>query len=347
MSEVKFSNDSSIATLSDAQNYFDAGMIELDKILVAEGEAKKLLLVSSIAGGAGEAVLLGGDPGGSKTKLMRNFFKLFKDLEDKEIVGIPVDKDLSPVQIAGARINSPIRVTDKDGNVVRDETEIRDIVGKIKPSTKVILFDEMNRIDPFALNFLLEGIEEGQLTTVAETVILGLTMVISTMNGSDISHSNYPISQANASRHARGIVLGANSADNPKAKADRGSIVRSGYKGMKSGKIEGIISLDNLERIRRYATTISTSDALLDKAESLIIKTNSVLRDFRIPEADGRMAGQIGNGARAFAAAKGETSVSEESIKQSVRSTLTARLVARSRFDGQKIKEEVDRVIPL
>lgn len=339
-------NIGDVATKSDAINYFDAGMAQLNKVLIAEEEAKRLLLVSSIAGGPGEAAILGGDPGGSKTRFMRSFLKLFKDLEYDDIVRIPIDKDLSPIQLAGGRINSPVRVTDRDGKLLREETEIRDIIGKINTSTKILLFDEMNRDDPGALNFLLEGIEEGQLTTVAETVILGLVMVISTMNGSDVSHSTYPISPANASRQARGVVLGANSANTPEAKRDRSLITRSNYKGnFKSEKVSGVINLEDLEKIRQYASNIATGDAEMDKAEELIIKANNALRDFRIPEADGRMSGQVGNGARAFAAVKGEASVSEESIRESVRSTLIARLIARSRFDGMKINEEADRVI--
>src|SRR5665213_53351 len=228
---IKYSNDPEMATPSDVKTYFDEGIKQLNKVLIGEEEAKKFLLVASIAGGPGEAAILGGTPGGSKTRFMNAFFKLFEDLNSEDIVPIPIDKDLSPIQIVGGRIISPLQILNKEGDLIEERTEIRDIIGKVNASTKVLKFDEMNRIDPGALNFLLEGIEEGKLTTIAEIVRLSLFMVISTQNGSDVGHSTYPISPANASRQARGVVLGDNSADIPEVKIDRSNIIQSNYKG--------------------------------------------------------------------------------------------------------------------
>jgi hypothetical protein len=91
--------------------------------------------------------------------------------------------------------------------------------------------------------------------------------------------------------------------------------------------------------------TISRSSA--DRLVDLVITANDTLSREGIEEADGRMAKQMTDGAKGFAGIDGEAAVNENSIIESVKSTVVARLAALKRKSSKEIYEIADSIIKL
>lgn len=338
---------------SKARKFFLDGSAQLNALIVGEKEAKEMLLTAIIAGGEDKAAIatLGGDAGGSKTTLAKAVISLFSGIAPEDIVRIPVDPHLKPAQVGGGKVETPReRINEK--NEVERWTERVYFDGLLKPTTKAIIWDEVEKGSEEILNSALEVAEEKQITTTAGTVILkDYLMSIMTQNGFDPLGSNsdiaHVLSPPLASRISAGAIMG-DVTETPGLKSEQDEIIDAMLAGnRKSIKLEPIIDIETLKMIRKYASGITMSDTGAGLGRELIRRANRGLREQGIKEAYGRMAAQAGEGARALAAVKGEIIVDEALMAQAVKRIVTARLIARSFLSGDQITETVASILSI
>ena len=316
----------------EAQEFSQAGMRELDNLIIGEERAKKMLLVASVIG---EHALLVGAPGGGKSSLSGDFYRLFTDINFEQVATVPADAELSSLKLVGGEMVSDKSVV-IDGETRKETTSVN-VDGLIDEETRIIWTDEINRTSPYALNSLLPVLENRKLLTMAGTVDLpNLLMAISTMNPSESSQATFALSAAQASRHAMGAILGVNTESDRRMINKK--IIFEGWEPTPEN-IKPIITTDQLKAIRMWASAVVIGESVADRFVELVIKANDTLADENIIESDGRMAKQMRKAAKAFAALAGEDKVDDEAMSQAVTNSMIARLAALKRYSGKDIHD--------
>jgi MoxR-like ATPase len=340
---------------SAGMKYLEEGLAALDQVLVGETEAKEMLLTAAIAGSEqqGAVANLGGDAGGAKTGLMNAFVRLFKETDEVvNITRIPIDSYLKPTQVGGGIVDTPKeRIDHLDGMEKKTQwEEITRVKGLLHPTTKFVLVDEADKDSEAVLNFLLQVLEDRELTNTEGTFKLDdHFMSIFTQNAVDPDGSNsilsHILSPPLASRMASGAVVG-----DVKEKEIDGELVtdpsqweiyRDAYKKKPkiNPEIKPIFTISRLKEIRQYAASLATGVEEEKYGYELIRLANRGLRDFDISEAYRRMSGQQGAVARATSAVRGETTVSEEALFTATHRMVVARLIARSAIKDSLIEQ--------
>jgi len=325
--------------LIQASEYAQSGMQELDNLIIREDAAKKMVLVSLLTG---ENSLLVGPPGGGKSSLSGDLYRLISDIKPEDVVQIPADAELSSMQLIGGRMLSRKMVT--VGGDVRQEDTVVDVEGIVKPSTKIIWSDEINRINPYALNSLLGVFEPPHtlVTTAGSLLLPDFVINVSTMNPSENSQATFPITHAQASRHAMGTILGVSSEEERTEITDK--IIRQGWEPTPE-KVQPIITLQGLKDLREFVVKVVLSDELATRLIELNKTTIETLASENIHEGDGRMAKQMTKTSKGFALISGRTDVDEKAMNQAVRSTVISRLGALKRYSGHEINSIADSVV--
>jgi len=323
----------------EAKDFGIEGSRQLGHLIIGEEAAKRALLVSALLR---ENALLAGRPGGGKSELSGNFYRIVEGVSRGEVAMVPSDAELSSSRLVGGKMTSTKEIT--RGGFTDIEKSTVDIDALIDEKTVFIWADEINRVNPYALNQLLRAFENGELSTTAGIVELTrFVMAISTMNPSENSQGTFALSSAQASRHARGAILGYNTDQKRRDIVDK--IVFENWQPTPD-QMKSVISTERLLALGDWVVNgvaVSRTDA--DRLVDLIITANDTLRDEGIEEADGRMAKQITRGAKGFAAIDGEISVNENSINESVKATVVGRLAALKRKSSQEIYEIADSIV--
>jgi MoxR-like ATPase len=321
------------------QDFGTNGSAELGNLIIGEEPAKRALLVSALLR---QNVLLSGHPGGGKSELSGNFYRLVKDVSPAEVAMVPSDAELSSSRLVGGQMSSTKKITRNGYTDV--ETSTVDIDALIDEKTVFILADEITRVNPYALNQLLRAFENGELSTTAGIVkLIKFVMAISTKNPSENSQGTFALSAAQASRHSRGAILGFNTDEKRREIVD--DIVYLNWKPTPE-RMKPVVNLEELILLGDWVMngiTISRSHA--DRLVDLIILSNDTLCEHGIEEADGRMASQITAGAKGYSGIDGEAAVTEKSINESVISTVVARLAALKRKNSKEIYEIADSIV--
>jgi hypothetical protein len=297
-----------------AQRFYENGSRELDKIVDEERFAKDAALLGAVVGTA----LFYGEPGGGKSTLSHNLYRIFQDVnQDSHVSSIPVDPELSPIRIAGG-----ITYIDSTETIDGKSTSKR-VAHKVEPlitaDTKIIELDESNRHSTEVLNVLLEAFQNKTITTSEGIVALeGLTLITSTMNPSDTRQGTFKHSAAYASRNSVGAPMGYEYGH--KTKGDLFSGTAS-----EPEQIRPITTTTQMHLLRAFAKAIIVPDSLKSKGIEVgdrIIKQLS--EDFGINEA-GRIYGQLGLNTRVLSMFAGETA-NIEHLNKAARLLLAARI---------------------
>src|ERR1700677_2129808 len=97
------SNENFDSAIIQAREYAHAGRKQLDNLIIREDGAKDMVLVSLLTG---ENSILVGPPGGGKSSLSGDLYRLIEDINVKDVVQIPADAELSAMQLIGGRMLS-------------------------------------------------------------------------------------------------------------------------------------------------------------------------------------------------------------------------------------------------
>lgn len=312
------------------------GMEQLDKLLLGEEEAKLGVLAAMVMG---ENILLVGPVGGGKTTLLTDSYRLIGGLNSQDVARLPIESDLRPERLIGGNVEST-KETFANGDTFTETSRVG-INALIKDSTKIIVANEINRINPFALNAALEALESGVMDTTAGTISLkGLEYVISTMNPNERRNGTFPMMTAVASRHSLGSILGVEK-DMTKRR-EYAEKIQDGWVPQPA-EMNSVIELHDLHELRAEVPRVPIPDDLKPKALDLTIRTVDTLKQVPKPpivEADGRITKQIAKTAKTLAHLGAQKSVAEKDLLQAVRYVVTARLGALS----VNASEEVENV---
>ncbi len=339
MSEVQIISGEKPITPNEAINYHTMGIEQLDQVLYGEKHAKEAALTSLISG---TNLIYTGLPGGGKTTLARSIYLLVEDIDRNEVAVVPALPDLKAAQLVGGKVEHEKVAIDEQGHQ-KTETVTTVIDGLIKPSTKYIRIDEMNRVNPLALQALLPVLETGELeTTAGIQTVDKLNLIVATMNPSESRQSTFTISDAMASRFTAGAMLGEKGTVEERIELDKS--VRA-FKGNQEA-ISPVVTAAGLIALKNYVETTAVDSATDHKISQITIRANEVLEQYKIHETDRRIGLQIAENARTLNSIRDrDHTVREEDLVDAVRMVLVARLGALKRINGTDIDSKVNQIV--
>lgn len=283
-------------------------------------------------------VLLVGPPGGGKSTLSRDAYRLIDGIQPDEVATVPHHSDLTPAELVGGSVSTTKET--KNGNGTTTETITATIKPIIGENTKLIWLDEINRVNPFALNACLGVLETGELITTAGKVKLNdLQIGISTMNPSENRQGTYPMTAAIASRHAMGAILGGPAEDSNR-REKRMEKIAGGWLPSPE-KIESVIDVGGLQTLREAAKGHPIPKNLMPRTIGLSKGIVAALDAHRIRESDGRITSQVARIAKTLGLLRAQKQVEEGDLNDAVKYVVSARLGALAR----KSFEETDDII--
>ncbi len=333
-----------MANPSEALTFRTQGLEQLDKLLLGETEAKLAILGAMVMG---EAVLLSGPPGAGKTTLGEDAYRVIDGIQAENVVTVPIQADLTPQRLIGGDVATTKEINGEDMHYT--ETNRTQVDPILHEGTQVLFVNEMNRVNPYALNAAMEAyVSRTVSTTAGKSSLKGLEYAIATMNPSDARNGTFPVSAANASRHGLGAILGV---DDDKTGLRKGDEKRSRYTqtdiahnvtnlgwAPKPNQVDAVTDLDTLHDYRETASKLAIPESLWDYAVKLGGGTMDALRTKGVVEARARMSYQIGKIARTLAFLGAESQVQPENLDQAVKYVIASRLGALDRNADQNIE---------
>ncbi len=311
---------------SRAQEIRDQSIEQFGHLLLDEKEAKLAMVTGMVMG---ENIMLYGLPGGGKTTLGRDAYRVIEGVTLDDVATIPIESDLTPERLIGgtASITKSTTLPGETVPVVENTSSvIEPIIGK---NSKVVFANEINRISPYAINASLEALETRVIDTSAGTVSLaGLEYVVSTMNPLDTRSGTFPITGATASRHAIGIDLGNNISDESLDKIENSSWTP------RPDLIVPVVDLADLHAAREGIAHLATPDNLKPYSRALARGILEGLASERIAsEALPRLHKQLGKTAKTLALLGGQEVAGQENFDQAAKFVVAARVGALARKD--------------
>ncbi len=271
---------------------------EVNKIVVGQNEALRLLLIGLMTGGH---VLLEGPPGVAKTLMSRALAKTTA-LRFSRIQFTP---DLMPGDVIGSNIF----------NFNTSKFEL--ILGPI--FTEILLADEINRAPPKTQSALLEAMNERAVTIDGKQHKLSDGfMVVGTQNPIE-QQGTYPLPEAQLDRFMFLHILGYPEREEELA------IVAGNASDVSLDTIQPLISLDYILELRKDISQIHLSEEVSTYIVDLVRSTrvHSLLSYGASP----RAAVMLARAVRAAAALEGRDFVIPDDVKSLVLPTLRHRVI--------------------
>jgi MoxR-like ATPase len=321
----------------EAADFYHKGMEQLGNRVLGEEAAKVGVLVAYVTG---LNLALVGEPGGGKTTLASDAHRLIEGIADENVARVPHHSDLTPQQLIGGSVTTTKET--REGDKVRSETLSAKIEPIIHQDTQVIWLDELNRVNPFAVNGVLGALESGKITTDAgEVPLKGLELAISTMNPTETRQATFPVAAATASRHAIGVVMGN------KADPRRVDLIDALMDGVwQPSGIHSVTTVEGLHALRDKAARVPLPTSLKGRARELVTGTVDALGDHHLHEAVPRITKHIASIARGLALLHSSDVINEAGLNEATRYVLTARLgIMGVRGSNQNLYQAVDDVV--
>lgn len=261
---------------------------EIGKGIVGQKEVIRQVMLALLSGGN---VLLEGMPGLGKTMLVRTIGQVFL-LSYKRIQFTP---DLMPSDVTGTNI----MVKEEGRGSFRFER------GPI--FANLVLADEINRATPKTQSALLEAMQEHTVTVGNESHQLGEPfLVLATQNPIE-QEGTYPLPEAQLDRFMFKVLVKF-----PGKEELRGIVELT--EGQKMPEIRGLLSGEELLKVRKLISRIPIADAVMDYVLELVMATHET--DPYIREgASPRAAQSLIRASRARAFMEGRLNVSFEDVQ--------------------------------
>lgn len=145
--------------------------------------------------------MLAGPPGGAKSTLAKNAYKIFTDVDAEDVALVPTASSLKDYALVGGAVESD----NQDG-----QRERKQVYGIFRPGIKFGWLDEINRVSSFALNSILDLPESRGVKTVGGGFLElpGYMGSVSTLNPTDEEDGTFHLSKAITARHLAGAISG-------------------------------------------------------------------------------------------------------------------------------------------
>ncbi len=325
----------------DGKTFNDRGMDALAPVLLGERVAAMAVLTTAVLG---KTVSLFGIPGGAKTTLGRDAYRIIDGVSAADVAVIPSQADLKPQQVIGGWVGTERTVDDAEGS--RTEKTGTRIKGLVQPNTKWIFANEYNRTAPHAVGALLEVLENNTLENSEGTFKLDLQGGVFTSNPDEIGENTFKTSKALARRLKLGARMGsepANEIEEAELDADIDKMA-DGWEAAPED-IRPVISIDNLRYLRVAMQGLHIDATTKVKHFRPAVKGFvEVMKAMGIQEAHRSTAGEMAKTARAIAMLGGEPQVTPRAIHWAVHFMVNGRLGALKRDSGTLAPEAISRI---
>ena len=316
------------ASTNDALNYFNNGMASLDKMIVGEEAAKRAILTGIIIE---RPVVLAGPPAGGKSSVMHESWRLIAGVNEEDIARIPGEHDIQAIQLVGGVIPSVQEITEGNGDThtVRKLTRVE---GMVKPTTKIVMAEELTRLSPEAANALLPIAESRRLETSEGHVdIPDLALMIAAVNASENRQATFNLSDAMISRFTLGAIMGRKGTREERLNKI-GLVLAHKEAAHDLDSIQPIVNSAQRKAIKAYADATAISDTTRSKIMEVALNTNDLFQSHGIEEADTRIPLHIMAIAKALGSFRTEQRiVRDEDIADATHSIISARFGSKKR----------------
>jgi len=307
------------------QSVYDQAFKETGKIVYDENLARIALIAGFVSG---QSVLLAGSPGGAKTTLAKNMYRLGEGWDESSFANLPSSANLTEEDIMGGSITTTKRFEkEEDGKITKwTETTENTIKPLINSDTYGVFADEITRTSPWALNALLSAMEDHRLVTNSGIVELpNFQTMIATMNPAEGREATFPVGLALASRFAIGVVMGNDLSDTSKDLLQDGILPDP-------TKVNPVFSIPQLaimrQTIDRMHLPTKNKDSRRRKLETVERTLNRELNGL---SEKGRLYLQVGRTAKTLALFDGTGMVSDSHFDNAIYFAMGSRVGARTR----------------
>lgn len=259
------------AEMINAQRFYEAASAQYDRVVYGEKDAKDALLVGMVAR---TSILLAGAPGGAKSLLSKNFYRIYADVDSSDVAVIPADAQLTATQLIGGSM--PIERTEKDehGNV-KTIVQTNTVNGIVHAGTKFLWGDEATREAPHARNAVLSVPEEKVIrNTTGEIELPDFQMAALTMNPSETKEATFKLSSADISRQMVGALMGHDVTEDQELLLLQGILPVHTY-----GPIEAVSTLAAVDAIRATVDKVMIPKTEAVKLHRMVKAAKVVLKD--------------------------------------------------------------------
>ena len=310
-----YDNLSSSDSRELAHSMTQAGMEQLNNnVLYGEEIAKKIYLGTLIMGSEGAmATLFTSIPGQGKSTLLEKGIGLL-GIDPSEVANIPPRSDMTEKKLIGS-IDKLLIKTTKDNVESLEEINI-ETPQLIREGIRLLNFDELNRLNPVAMNSILEILQKGYISIFDKQGKLQklnkFDAVFAALNPQETMATNR-LDGALKSRFAWGAVLGRYNEGELSPSAEAKLFGR-----FKPGEASPIISQDNLSKIRNGIDRVNIPNAQLKLMGKLIVKSRDILDQYGSPYGDNRTVEQVLRIARVLSMMGNNEYVTEENVIDAV-----------------------------
>ncbi len=329
-----------LVTPGMAAEFNSEAIHQLDNLLIGEKRAKAAIIAGMVMG---ENVLYIGVPGGGKTTLAGDSYRLIAGLSQDDIGEIPPNADLTPQRLVGDEVKSSVTTT--RGDVSEREDRVTEVDSILSSTTKVIYGNEINRTNPYVVNTLLEALENGMINTPSGSINMDdLLYSVLTMNPGEAHQSTFRVPHALASRIPIGAGVGKQDSVEEEAMLDE---IHNGFVPTPE-QVQPVTTRDQLMQMRRDYKGVPIPDHLKGRAKNMeraTVDTLMQLNSPKIEESLGRVAKQHIQLSQALAFLGGEQVVNEEQLVEATRYMVTGRLGALSTSAYQQIPGVVEAIV--
>ncbi|HET9173835.1 MAG TPA: AAA family ATPase [Candidatus Saccharimonadales bacterium] len=311
--------------------------------IVGEVTASDAVLVAMVTGS--NAALIG-EPGGGKTVLSSDSYRIIGGIDPRNVAAVPHTADLTAERLIGSTA-ATVKTVNANGVERREETKSV-LSPLLHPDTQVIWLDEINRVSPFAVNGVLGALGNGRVTTDAGVLVLnGLRWSISTMNPHNKSQSTFRLDPAVVSRHALGVIMGNEEVPGSDDDEDLiiDSIIMDNWEPTPE-KIKPVMSLRELDAVREQVKGTRIAENHRKLARHYMHNMLNTWRDAGVAEAKGRPAIHFSRVARGLGVLRNPMPrVEAQDLRDAALLVSCARLAMGARLEYGELRSALNDIV--
>ncbi len=345
--EKEFINPEALSSFrSRAVDFYSVFREAMEEVIIGEPDAVEMAAALLLGGSRGAMTgILCGDTGTGKSKFIESVPKVLGLDKSQQVANIPHKLDLTPSQLMGKQ-ESVTKSYSESGSISYEDISVKH-KAMIGDTTKIILFDEINRTSPAALNAALKIIQDGYIEVYNDLnqliTVNDFDLILCSMNNyGTISTSD--LDPAILSRLSMGVIMGK--------KQDNGLTAAAEYLWDNQGQItEEIKPHPNLYKFiaedRKYVDRVPVSKEIIEVGKKVTKQANEIMADHGFETGDGRLSYQLIKIAKILSLINNHIEVNDKDIIRAAYFNLTGKLGALGvkYADLDSLKSDLSKVV--